>query len=224
MYAPRIYAIGDIHGCARTLKKLMEQIQPAKNDTLVFLGDYIDRGPRIKDTIDFMINLKENGYRVIYLMGNHEWMLLDSFENNLREFIWRYNGAKSTLKSFGISEITQLDSHYLQFFKNLEFYWQSANFLFVHAGFSDIPTQEFEDIQSNLWTRNETYTTPMLKDMYIIHGHTPTTIDDLMERIDNGRKVLNIDTGCVYYKRLGTGALTALEIPSFKVYSAVNCD
>lgn len=224
MYASKIYAIGDIHGCAKTLKKLMAEIQPAKSDTLVFLGDYIDRGPRIKGTIDFLIELKDSGHRVIYLMGNHEWMLLDTFENNVREFIWRYNGAESTLRSFGISEITQLNSHYVQFFKNLDFYWQSSNFLFVHAGFSNIPNQEFDDIQSNLWTRNETYTSPKLKDMCIIHGHTPTTKGDLISRLDNGQKVLNIDTGCVYYKRLGSGALTALEIPSFKIYSVVNCD
>ncbi len=224
MHGSGIYAIGDIHGCAETLKKLMVLIQPSKRDTLVFLGDYIDRGPRIKETIDFLIDLKDKGYRVIYLMGNHEWMLLDTLENKVREFIWRYNGAESTLRSFGISEIIQLNSRYVQFFKSLGFYWQNGNFLFVHAGFSDTPNLEFDDIQSNLWTRNETYTSPKLKDKYIIHGHTPTTNDDLMRRLENSQRVLNIDTGCVYYERLGSGALTALEIPSFKVYSVVNCD
>ncbi len=78
----RLFAIGDIHGCFDSLKELVEnKIQLQKDDKLILLGDYIDRGDKSKEVVDYIIGLLENGFDVIPLMGNHEAMLLDAFED-----------------------------------------------------------------------------------------------------------------------------------------------
>jgi serine/threonine protein phosphatase 1 len=88
----RLFAIGDIHGCFDSLKELVKnKIQLQKNDKLILLGDYIDRGNKSKEVIDFIIELLEKGYDVIPLMGNHEAMLLDAYENEKNTPNWIQN-------------------------------------------------------------------------------------------------------------------------------------
>lgn len=220
----KIFAIGDIHGCYKTLKSLLDKINPSKTDSIIFLGDYIDRGSRVKEVIDFLIELQEREFQVIFLMGNHESMLLDALSNSSKEATWRYNGADNTLQSFGISQISQLDKKYLRFFQKLELYTGIDNFLFVHAGFNDDDKLAFKDKHMNLWSRSETYTAPCFKNKTIIHGHTPISINELKIRLNNFDKILNIDTGCVYNFHSEFGYLTALEIPSLTLHYEVNCD
>ena len=219
-----IIAIGDIHGCFKTLQKLINKVNPSKTQSIVFLGDYIDRGPRVKQTIDFLIDLKEQDFQVTFLMGNHESMLLNAYSNPANELIWRYNGANKTLQSFGISKISQLSDRYLHFFQSLEMYKSIDNYLFVHAGFRNDNKLPLEDPQMNLWSRNEKYTASFFINKKIIHGHTPITISELNKCIDNLHNVLNIDTGCVYNLHDDFGFLTAIELPGLKVLHEVNCD
>lgn len=220
----KIFTIGDIHGCYFTLRSLFNKISPSKTDLLIFLGDYIDRGPRIKETIDFFVELEEQKFQVIFLLGNHESMLLDAYNDSLLAFNWKYNGADSTLRSFGISKISQLDMKYLHFFQKLKLHSRIGNYLFVHAGFRDDNHQLLDNPQMNLWSRNEIYQARFFKTKTIIHGHTPTTVDELKNRINNQQRVLNIDTGCVYNYRGQFGYLTALELPTYNVYNELNCD
>jgi len=95
----RLFAIGDIHGCFDLLKELVEnKIQLQKDDKLILLGDYIDRGDKSKEVVDFIIELSENGYDIIPLMGNHEAMLLDAFENEKDISKWIQNGGNETFR------------------------------------------------------------------------------------------------------------------------------
>lgn len=211
----RLIAIGDVHGCYDQLYTLITQkLQVTSRDRLVLLGDYIDRGPAIKEVIDYIIGLKEKGYDIVALRGNHEVMMLDSFKTG--DFsTWLWNGAESTLASFGLDFTSTPEDKYLRFFESLLWYYEEGNYLFVHAGFND--KDPFNDKHAMIWTRNETYTHPYLKDKIIIHGHTHITVRQCLEIVRSGSSVINIDTGCVYTGP-GYGALTAIELNSGELF------
>ena len=103
---PRVFVIGDIHGCCKTFRKLiLDKINIKKTDKIYCLGDYIDRGPDSKGVIDFIINMRKKGYMIHTLRGNHEQLLLDS-ENDEKSFEhWTKNGGDKALSSFKIDSI-----------------------------------------------------------------------------------------------------------------------
>jgi serine/threonine protein phosphatase 1 len=152
-------------------------------------------------------------------MGNHEVMLLDSIDNNAFLSNWFLNGGEITLKSFGIKSLKNLNQLYIDFFKGLKFYYLFKNFLFVHAGFNDEISNPFEDKDQMIWTRIEEYTNPVFKDKIIIHGHSPVTESFCRQAIQDHKKVINIDTGCVYADNVGYGHLSAIELYSMKLFS-----
>jgi len=115
----RLFAIGDIHGCFDSLEELVEnKIQLNKNDTLVLLGDYIDRGDKSKEVIDYIIDLQGKDYNIIPLIGNHELLLLETFEDENNKPKWLQNGGGETLKSFGVDSIKDISTKYLDFFRH----------------------------------------------------------------------------------------------------------
>ncbi len=214
----RLFAIGDIHGCFDSLKKLVEnKIQLHKNDKLILLGDYIDRGDKSKEVVDFIIELQEKGFDIIPLMGNHEAMLLDASENEINTSKWIQSGGDETLKSFEISSLKDMESKYMDFFKDLRFYYSFEAYLFVHAGFNDNVLNSFTDYYSMLWKCKESYANPLLANKTIIHGHNPINVSKCEERILSKLNVINIDTGCVYNDKEGFGRLTAYECNSKRV-------
>jgi serine/threonine protein phosphatase 1 len=214
----RIFAIGDIHGCFDSLKELVEnKIQLQKSDKLILLGDYIDRGEKSKEVIDFIIELLENGYDVIPLIGNHEAMLIAACENEKNISQWIQNGGDKTLKSFDIGSLNDIESKYIKFFNDLRYYCSFEDFLFVHAGFNDNVLNPFTDFYSMLWKCKESYSNPILEDKTIIHGHNPISVSKCEERILAKHHVINIDTGCVYNDKEGFGRLTAYECNSQRI-------
>ena len=99
------YVVGDIHGCVKSFRNLVtEKLRLTKEDTLFLLGDYIDRGPDSKSVLDFIIELQRESYTVKPIMGNHEYMLLQSLDNETEFFNWMKNGSAQTLMSFGVPE------------------------------------------------------------------------------------------------------------------------
>ncbi|MFA5044926.1 MAG: metallophosphoesterase family protein [Paludibacter sp.] len=213
----RHFAIGDIHGCFDSLKELVEnKIQLQKEDKLIFLGDYIDRGPKSKEVIDYIIELQNNDYDVVTLLGNHESMLIDAYNNNGSMDKWIKNGGSETLKSFEFDSLTNIDSKYLNFFNNLKYYFENEEYLFVHAGFNDTIEDPFSDKYWMLWKSRERYSNPLLKDRTIIHGHVPVSLNITLNQIANNNKVVNIDGGCIY-SNAHLGKLVALEINSSSI-------
>jgi serine/threonine protein phosphatase 1 len=209
----RLFAIGDIHGCIRQLTEIVEEkIRPDNDDTIILLGDYIDRGPEIKAVTDYIINLSGKGYNLRSLIGNHELMMLNSIRTGDMA-LWFMNGGESTLDSFGIRHPGDLESKYIQFFSNLLWYFEYENYLFVHAGFNDNAADPFEDRYSMVWVRTEHYSNPLLKNRIIIHGHTPIKSTECIKAVRQNKKVINIDTGCVYSSP-EYGVLTAIELKS----------
>lgn len=219
----RLFAISDIHGCYKPFYELVtDTIKLKKSDQLFLLGDYIDRGEQSREVIDFIIDLKRDGFNISILTGNHEAMLLDSYSNRELEPIWLMNNGASTLMSFGIEDIRNIGKHYLDFFSSLEYYKIVGNIIFVHAGFDDFAVDPFYDKHSMIWESRSSYRNPLLSGKTVIHGHRPNFITNLRKQIDQNSSVISIDTGCVYEKEMGYGILTALEVNTMTLYSVYN--
>lgn len=214
------YAIGDVHGCLKTLKSLIfDVIKIKKYDTVYFLGDYIDRGPRIKETIDFFIDSLNNGWDFRFLMGNHEYMMLN--DEKLYELWVEYHGT-STLISFKIKHYYQLDEKYKKFFENLHYFFKLEKFILVHGSIntnSQFPMTNYEDM---IWSRNYEIDIKRLEDRRLIVGHTPKTINEIQHSIN--QNVIFLDGGCVYKARYLYGNLCGLNIDTLELYVQQNID
>jgi serine/threonine protein phosphatase 1 len=218
----RIFFIGDIHGCSRTLRKLIEAIGLRKNDRIYCIGDYIDRGADSKGVVDFILELRANNYQVYTLRGNHEQMLLDS-ENGPDEFsLWLMNGGETTLKSFDINSVNDLDPVYLEFFKDTEFYVKTDEFIAVHAGLDFSLPDPLYDAESMLWIREPVADKSFLQNRILIHGHTPMDREYLLSQ--KFESPLNIDGGCVYKHKEGMGNLFALDFYRREFIETKNID
>ncbi len=196
-----IWAIGDIHGCLRELENLIELIDPTENDKLIFIGDYIDRGPDSKGVVDYLIELSKKT-NCIFLRGNHEAMLLDTVYNNANIDLWIYNGAHSTWRSYGSLEELKLNSEHLKFYNETKYYHIEGNYLFVHGGVRPNIELEKQDSLDIIWIREEFILKNHNLPYIIVFGHTPA--EDVMFLDDK----IGIDTGCVYGGKLSAVNLT----------------
>ncbi len=219
----RLLAIGDIHGCYHPLRELVEdELQLTRDDELVLIGDYIDRGPQSKEVLDYIIQLKEGGYTVVTLLGNHESMLLKALQEDMYLVNWLFNGGRATLDSFNIRHPDQIPDLYLTFMHELKLFYQVDPFIFVHAGFNNAIADPFTDEYQMLWTRQENHFHPMFEGKTIIHGHSVNPVSDLQNRLDTHSAILNIDTGCVYMQRSGCGCLSAVDLTHWEVFAVRN--
>ncbi len=206
---PDIYAIGDIHGCLYALEALLERL-PLRwgEDYLVFLGDYLDRGPDPRRVLEVVMELKESyPERVIPLLGNHEWMFLRYLEGIDRE-IYLINGGEVTLAQFTAEGLLQVPEDYVAFLKGLPLFWETENFIFVHAGLRPgvpLAAQRPEDL---LFIRGEFIYSPYDWGRVVVFAHTPFV------RPYVAPQKIGIDTGCVY-----GGALTAVVLPAREFFS-----
>lgn len=220
---PRRFVVPDIHGCARTFRTLLQDVIDLKReDSLYLLGDYIDRGPRAREVLDLILELRDKGYSVAALRGNHEEMLLNS-GNSLTDFhLWTTNGGRATLDSFGVESAGDIPHRYLAFLKQLRYFIVLEDFVIVHACLNfDVP-EPFADIEAMLWKRNCEVDTVRLGSKRLINGHVPVTREILLESLNTPRIML--DNGCVYKGQYGLGYLAALELNSMTVYFQENID
>jgi serine/threonine protein phosphatase 1 len=200
----RLFAIGDIHGCPDELTALLKAIDLDRNDTLVFVGDYVDRGPSAKDVIDILIEVKRSHSRSIFLKGNHEDMMLSflGLPGHYGES-FLYNGGIATLESYAIDEslldeITdRLPTKHLDFLQNLATSFVRAPYLFVHAGVHPLRPLEDQDAEDMLWIRQDFIAHPHELGHTVVFGHTP--MRDVM--VDLPYKI-GLDTGLVYGGKL----------------------
>jgi len=207
----RIFAIGDIHGCLSHLERLMEEIRPLldpQEDTLVFLGDYIDRGPDPKGVVDLILQIKKEVRHVVCLKGNHEDMFLDWVLNGRNYDLYLYNGGGSTIRSYSQDREFHLPAEHLDFFTSLRLYYETDKYIFVHAGLkAGVPLKE-QDPQEMIWIREEFIYSNYDFGKLVVFGHTP------LQRVLVAPNKIGIDTGAVY-----GGELTCLELPAQRFYS-----
>lgn len=206
----KMFAIGDIHGCIDKLKALIAIIgaDPA-DDTLVFMGDYIDRAGGGPDVVDYVLALRDKYYKVVCLCGNHEYMLLRYLEG-ADEDMYLGNGGLATLKAYGISPAdsprkrkSKIPPEHLRFFESLLLYYETQDYLFVHAGLKPGVPLEAQTAHDLVWVRQEFIESDNDFGKRVIFGHTRSG-----EPIISLNKI-GIDTGAVY-----GGRLTCLELPA----------
>ncbi len=212
--AEKYIAIGDIHGCARSLKALLEEIRPYRDRIHVFIGDYIDRGPDSKGVLDCVIEFSRE-HHCVFLRGNHEKMLLDAIQSGEHTF-WLINGGVETLKSYRINDPAELPADHRDFLEQTRLWFDTPDYLFIHAGLD--PGRRVEELLAlpdienmALWERRHVHE-PVVWEKPVVFGHTP-----VKEPLINDRK-MGIDTGCVFPDR-GYGHLSALLLPEKTVLS-----
>ena len=224
-----IYAIGDIHGYCAKLEHLLLKLKNhgmTDDDTLVFMGDYVDRGPDTAGVIDFLIELQAHRPRTVFLRGNHEQMMLDArqkFDPNFDSdnpvgncdlgMHWFPNGGVETLRSYGQlngrhwTEIIP-ESHW-NFVLNTQLEYEEDQYLFVHAGI--VPPDLYwrfgvYDADPRLWIRDEFIRSRSdFGGRVVVYGHTPSSSGLPVIQANK----LGIDTGAGF-----GGPLTAVGLKS----------
>ncbi len=233
------WAIPDIHGCAKTLKALLENhIGPSRYDELYFVGDYIDRGPDSKGVIDYLMHLDYEGYKLFLLKGNHEDYMLKAWEEsqvNTKGFLrkkknkvqkeWMEFGGKQTLASFGVDKIDDVPEKYIQWIKELRLYIELHDYILVHAGLNFNKRDIFEDEKAMLWIREFDVNLDRTGKRHVIHGHVPINYEFITESLSNPKYgFIDLDNGCYMADREGFGNLLAYNMDSREIKVQRNID
>lgn len=223
-----IYAIGDIHGRADLLDKLLDQIDADASKYsgeihIVFLGDYIDRGLQSRQVIDTLLSDRLEAYTTHFLKGNHEDALLTFLSDPGFGPKWASYGGRETLVSYGVRPPRSLsrneewnDAHdqflkaisnrHQTFFRTMPTSVQIGGFGFAHAGLK--PGKKFAEQDDNdlMWIRDEFLKANGAFDVMVVHGHTPVEVPH------HDHRRINVDTGAYF-----TGRLTAVRLTSESV-------
>ena len=207
------YVIGDIHGCAAELRRLVEALPLVRGDQLVFLGDYIDRGPDSNAVVSHLASLQGllPQVEVVFLRGNHEDMLLSYLGiGGQHGDVFLRNGGKATLASYGLEPddatpektLSVIPAEHLSFFRRLKSYYVMGSFLCVHAGIHPQKPLAEQTDEELLWIRNPFIYRSHNLPYTVLFGHTPqpTVLYDLPYKV-------GLDTGLVY-----GDLLTCLEV------------
>lgn len=208
----KIYAVGDIHGCFDKLLVLMDKIDiDFDADTLVFLGDYIDRGPQSFEVVDYLSDLKKRFTKAVFLKGNHEEML-EKYLSGEDRLTYLVNGGQQTLESY-MNRPRQKDEppiprEHLDFFKTLKYYYETESYIFVHAGLRNKLPLENQKSEDLLWIRRQFIESKHDFGKMVVFGHTP-----LHEPLLLPNKI-GIDTGAVYGNKL-----TCVRLPELVFYT-----
>jgi len=209
----RIIAIGDTHGCIAALDAILKQIRPRPEDTIVALGDYIDRGPDSRGVIERMMSLAEH-CRLVPLMGNHEEMMLAIRNGELEHMLdpWLSFGGEATLASFNCSHPRDIPTAHADFLRNCRLWHESARHIFMHAGYQANVPLEKQTPGELLWVSlRQSRPGPHMSGKTAIVGHTAQRDGQIL---DLGY-LKCIDTCCY-----GDGWLTAMDVESGKIWQA----
>ena len=222
----RLYCTGDIHGRVDLLRAVHQKIADDVRDfkgfkTLVYLGDYIDRGENSKGTIDCLLNNQLTDFKKIYLLGNHEQLLLQFLLTNDPAIAhdWIRFGGLNTLISYGVevrgipttkdiarihAELNQkMPAAHLTFLQNLSLSYEAGDYYFAHAGIRPkvkLNNQQPEDL---LWIRDEFLNSKLFHGKIIVHGHTVSTEPECLSNR------IGIDTGAYYSGKLSCAVFEA---------------
>jgi serine/threonine protein phosphatase 1 len=203
----RTYVIGDIHGCLDELVHLLEALPLDAPDRLIFLGDYVDRGPRSKEVLSYLIYRQQTRSEdMIFLKGNHEDMFL-SYLGLPGKYgdMFLYNGGGATLASYGASlghqapedVLSLIPPAHLKFLRELKNYYVTQSFLCVHAGIHPNKPLDQQEEEEMLWIRDEFILNRHVLPYTVLFGHTPQekVLFHLPYKV-------GLDTGLVYGNQL----------------------
>lgn len=208
----RLIAIGDIHGCLAALQTVLDAIAPQPDDTIVTLGDYVDRGPDSKGVIDRLIALG-GMCKLVALQGNHEEMMLDVVRNNQPPYHWLQYGGVDTLDSYRFSgDMNVVPAEHHAFFDAMVDYYETDNHIFLHANYDpELPLKEHNKHVLRWLKLTDVTPGPHKSGKRALLGHTH---DRAGEVFDIGH-LMCIDTFCY-----GGGWLTAVEVTTGQLWQA----
>ena len=232
---PKTFVIGDIHGGLKALVQVLERANISKNDTLIFLGDFVDGWSESPAVLDFLIALKEK-QNCIFIRGNHDDLLLKWFckdNEGFDERMWFNHGGEASALSYQNIENSTKEKH-IQFLLSLQdYHLDDENRLFIHAGFTNVRGVKHEFFtrlfywDRTLWETalamdnqlsKDALTYPnrlkLYKEIYI--GHTPVTKIDETIPI-NKACVWNVDTGAAFQ-----GKLTIMDVDTKEFWQSDN--
>ena len=220
-----VYAIGDIHGRADLLTELHRLIEldaaeltPGTDKIAVYVGDYVDRGLESREVIDLLLGRPLDGFRPVYLIGNHDAWLLSFLAEPKIGPTWLRYGGDATLLSYGVRSGTPVDDpqyygrlqaalrqriprQHVEFLQNLELSYEIGDYLFVHAGLRPNLALDRQTVDDLLWIREPFLSSRQDFGKVVVHGHTV----DAEPTLRSNR--IGIDTGACW-----TGCLTCLVL------------
>ncbi|HEX9078965.1 MAG TPA: metallophosphoesterase family protein [Desulfuromonadaceae bacterium] len=220
---PRRFAIGDVHGCSRTLRRLVEKgIGLTRDDELYLLGDLIDRGPDSRGVLDFILDLRAGGFSVTSVRGNHEEMCLRAGDDLRFLEMWMINGGHATLASFDAEGTEAIPWRYRSLLDSLPYYILLDDFIIVHASLNFDRSDPFGDTEAMLWRRECDVDLVKTGGRRLVSGHTPVTRREMRSSLASAR--IMVDNGCVFTGRSGLGSLAALELNTLSLTFQPNID
>lgn len=206
----RVIAIGDVHGCSIALAALVDAIQPQSDDTLVVLGDCVDRGPDSCGVIEQLLGLRGQ-CRLVPILGNHEEMMLNYLDGRVQPDDWLEFGGRATLASYGTHGREGIvPAEHVDFIRTWGDYWETDTHFFVHGGYN--PEQPLAGQRWQTWrwhSLRDSIPAPHVSGKIAIVGHTSQKDGEIL---DVGH-LQCIDTYCY-----GGGWLTALEPRSGQIW------
>jgi serine/threonine protein phosphatase 1 len=197
--SPRTYAVGDIHGCDRKLRRLFKLCVEHSEDRpcqFIFLGDYIDRGADSRAVIEWLMSAQAMiPEQLLCLRGNHEDLLARAVRGTEDdEDQWLMNGGDKTLASYGVGRSRDIPEAHRKWMGNLPLLFRDERRLYVHAGIvPGVPLQQ-QPRDALLWIRDEFLSSTTDHGFLVVHGHTPLAGG----RPDLRRNRLNLDTGACF--------------------------
>jgi serine/threonine protein phosphatase 1 len=216
----RLYAVGDIHGRLDLLTRLHALIaadaetSTAQRRVLVYVGDYVDRGPDSAGVIDLLLDRPLPGFEIVHLLGNHEETMLRFPVDITVGPTWLYYGGVETLLSYGVDvrsnawrderELCRLQAEvrrcvprrHVEFMRAMPLFHVEGDYLFVHAGIRPGVPLEQQEADDLLWIRGDFLRSRVDHGKIVVHGHTITEMPDAQPNR------IGIDTGAFYSNRL----------------------
>ncbi|AHM59779.1 metallophosphoesterase [Flammeovirgaceae bacterium 311] len=220
------WLVTDIHGCYHSLKALLEQqVALTRHDHLYLLGDYISKGPFSKQVLDYLMGLREGGYQLHLLRGNHEQEVLNVLNGTTSLTTFREKGGFTLLNNFEIDHPADLPQHYINFFEQLEWYFSLEDWLLVHAGFDFEEENPFTISEKLVNIRDYKVDLQKTAGRKLLHGHSPTDLAVIEASLANKESLhISLDAGCVYRKNLNQARLIALNLDEWQWKVQKNID
>lgn len=205
----RTFAIGDVHGCYEALTALLGTLALAENDTVVFLGDAVDRGPESKQVVNRILSLRDT-CRVVFIMGNHEEMMRNALSGRGLVNQWLQVGGQATVDSYGGS-LSNVPPEHIRFLVSGLPFWESDANLFVHASLEANVSLANQTSDYLRWKHLGGLEPPHISGKRVICGHTSQT---------DGRPLVFDGWVCVDTYAHGGQWLTALNVDTDEVFQA----